>query len=39
MVYVESWFVYFPFTVDRIGAFSAPDVEVVLGFSHTNYAR
>ncbi len=30
-------FVHFPFTVDQIAAFSSPDTEVVLGFSHPNY--
>jgi hypothetical protein len=30
-------FVHFPFTVDQIAAFSSPDAEVVLGFSHPNY--
>ncbi len=30
-------FVHFPFTVDQIAAFSSPNAEVVLGFSHANY--
>ena len=30
-------FVHFPFTVDQIAAFSSPNAEVVLGFSHPNY--
>jgi hypothetical protein len=30
-------FVHFPFTGDQIAAFSSPDAEVVLGFSHANY--
>jgi hypothetical protein len=29
--------VHFPCTVDQIAAFSSPDAEVVLGFSHPNY--
>src|SRR4051794_17061432 len=32
-------FVHFPFTVDQIAAFSSPDAEVVLGFSHPNYGH
>jgi len=30
-------FVHFPFTVEQIAAFSSPNAEVVLGFSHPNY--
>ena len=30
-------FVHFPFTADQIAAFSSPNAEVVLGFSHPNY--
>jgi hypothetical protein len=30
-------FVHFPFTMDQIAAFSSPNAEVVLGFSHANY--
>ena len=30
-------FVHFPFTAEQIAAFSSPDAEVVLGFSHANY--
>jgi hypothetical protein len=30
-------FVHFPFTVDQIAAFSSPNAEVTLGFSHANY--
>jgi hypothetical protein len=32
-------FVHFPFTVDQIAAFSSPNAEVVLGFSHANYGH
>jgi hypothetical protein len=30
-------FVHFPFTADQIAAFSLPDAEIVLGFTHPNY--
>jgi hypothetical protein len=30
-------FVHFPFTVEQIAAFSSPNAEIVLGFSHPNY--
>ena len=30
---------HFPFTVDQIAAFSSPNAEVVLGFSHPNYGH
>ena len=32
-------FVHFPFTADQIAAFSKPNAEVVLGFSHANYGH
>jgi hypothetical protein len=32
-------FVHFPLTVAQIAAFSKPDAEVVLGFSHPNYGH
>jgi len=32
-------FVHFPFTPEQIAAFSSPDGEVVLGFSHPNYGH
>ena len=30
-------FVHFPFTPEQIAAFSSPNAEVVLGFTHANY--
>jgi hypothetical protein len=30
-------FVHFPFTPNQISAFSSPDAEIVLGFTHANY--
>lgn len=30
-------FVHFPFTAEQIAAFSSPNAEVVLGFTHKNY--
>ncbi len=32
-------FVHFAFSVDQIAAFSSPNAEVVLGFSHLNYGH
>lgn len=32
-------FVHFPFTAEQIAAFSSPDAEIVLGFSHRNYGH
>jgi hypothetical protein len=32
-------FVHFPFTAEQIAAFSSPDAEVVLGFTHANYGH
>jgi hypothetical protein len=32
-------FVHFPFTVDQIAAFSSPNAEVVLGFTHASYGH
>ncbi len=32
-------FVHFPFTVDQIVAFSSPNAQVVLGFTHPNYGH
>jgi hypothetical protein len=32
-------FVHFPFTVDQIAAFSSPNADVVLGFTHANYGH
>ncbi|MGE0226073.1 MAG: DUF3501 family protein [Acetobacteraceae bacterium] len=32
-------FVHFPFTAEQIAAFSSPNAEVVLGFSHPNYGH